>query len=180
MHRMALRLAGDPTKAEDVTQEAILKAYRSFDTFQPGTNFRAWVHRVLYTIFVNTMRERDPASARLDAVAEPEEEKVGSYEELDRPTHRQRVQAVLDASDDRIKFAVQELPEDLRSVFLLSSVEGLKYREIADVLDCPIGTVMSRLFRSRKMLMDRLTEFALEEGYLKGFPPEVKESGVSS
>jgi RNA polymerase sigma-70 factor (ECF subfamily) len=169
--RMALRLCGETTRAEDVLQEAILKAWRFFDTFKPGTNFRAWIHRVLYTVFINTTRDREPKAAPFDSVSEPAVEKSSLVNELDRPGHRERERAILEASDERIKHAVDELPPDLRTVFLLSTIEGLKYREIAEVMDCPLGTVMSRLFRSRRWLQDRLSGYARETGFLKGPGP---------
>jgi RNA polymerase sigma-70 factor (ECF subfamily) len=165
LYRTGLRLTRDPTRAEDLVQEAVLKAYRFFDTYKPGTNFRAWIFRVLYTVFINQTREKAPTSLPLDGAPEPAWEPTPLEEELGRPTHVQRVQAVMDAVDDRIKVAVSELPEDLRLVFLLSTVEGLKYREIADVMHCPLGTVMSRLFRSRRILQEKLAELAKESGF---------------
>lgn len=165
LHRAALRMTGDNSRAEDVLQEAILKAYRFFATYREGTNFRAWMHRVLYTVFVNTTRDRGPKASTLDAVPEPEDDLQPLVDELDRPTHTQRAKAVLESVDERIKQAVLDLPHDLRMVFLLSTIEGLKYREIADVMECPLGTVMSRLFRSRRMLQERLLDFAKDEGF---------------
>ena len=165
LHRTALRMTRDRSRAEDVTQEAILKAYRFFASYREGTNFRAWIHRVLYTVFVNTTRDRGPKASPLEAVPEPEEAVRPLVEELNRGTHTARAQAVLESVDERIKQAVMDLPHDLRMVFLLSTIEGLKYREISEVMDCPLGTVMSRLFRSRRMLQDRLTEYAADEGF---------------
>lgn len=165
LYRTALRLCGDPTRAEDIVQDAALKAWRFFDTFEDGTNFKAWIHRVLYTAFVNTTRDRTPRTAPLDQVPEPGEVEKSLLAELERPNHSARERAVLEAVDERIKAAVMELPEDLRLVFMLNTLEGLKYREIAAVMNCPLGTVMSRLFRSRRMLQDRLAEYAHEVGY---------------
>lgn len=171
LFRTASRMTGDSSKAEDVVQEAVLKAYRFFGTFQDGTNFRAWIHRVLYTVFVNTTRDRSPKASSLEALPEPEETVLPLLAELERPDHRAREKAVLEASDERIKQAVEELPEDLRMVFMLNTLEGLKYREIAEVMGCPLGTVMSRLFRSRRMLQERLAEYAEEAG----FRPQLEE-----
>lgn len=165
LHRAALRMTTDATRAEDVLQESILKGYRFFPTYKEGTNFRAWMHRVLFTVFVNTTRDRGPRSSTLEAVPEPEENERPLVEELDRPTHVQRAVAVMESVDERIKQAVQDLPSDLRMVFMLSTIEGLKYREIAEVMQCPLGTVMSRLFRSRRMLQERLFEYAREGGF---------------
>jgi RNA polymerase sigma-70 factor (ECF subfamily) len=165
LHRTARRLTRDPARADDVVQDAVLKAYRFFESFKPGTNFRAWMYRVLYTVFVNTTRERLPTGGEVEQTAEPRDGPGDLGDELSRPSHGERVQAVLEAVDDRIKAAVEELPVDLRTVFLLSTVEGLKYREIAEVMECPLGTVMSRLFRGRRMLQERLVEYARESGF---------------
>lgn len=160
LYRTALRLTRDPTRAEDLLQDTALKAYRFFDTFKPGTNFRAWIFRVLYTVFINKLREKSGQAVPLDGLPEQASPLPTLEEELDRASHHERVQALLEAVDDRIKAAIEELPEDLRMVFLLSTVEGLKYREIAEVMGCPLGTVMSRLFRSRRMLQEKLADYA--------------------
>ena len=165
IYRAALRLARDPTQSEDLLQETVLKAYRFFDSYKSGTNFRAWIFRILYTVFINRTRDRGPKMAPLPELAEPAAQSSGAAEELDRSTHNERVAAVLESVDSRIKQAVDDLPPDLRMVFLLSTVEGLKYKEIAEVMECPLGTVMSRLFRSRKLLQDRLSDYASQSGF---------------
>jgi RNA polymerase sigma-70 factor (ECF subfamily) len=165
LYRQALRMTGNAHAAEDVTQEAILKGYRFFESYQAGTNFRAWMHRVLYTVFVNKVRERSLPAIPLEAIQEPAAHSLPLVDELDKPDHAARAAALLEATDDRIKRAVMDLPEDLRTVFLLSTVEELKYREIARVMDCPLGTVMSRLFRGRRLLQERLAEYAKESGF---------------
>jgi RNA polymerase sigma-70 factor (ECF subfamily) len=165
LYRAATRLTRDPTRGEDLLQEAVLKAFRFFDGYKPGTNFRAWIFRVLYTVFINKTRDRAPKAAPLSELAEPAQREDEMVESLDRKSHGARVGAVLEAVDDRIKQAVDELPFELRTVFLLSTVEELKYREIAEVMETPLGTVMSRLFRARRMLQDKLYEYAQEVGY---------------
>jgi RNA polymerase sigma-70 factor (ECF subfamily) len=159
LHRTARRLMRDPTLADDLLQEALLKGWRFFHSFKAGTNFKAWIFRVLYTVFVSMTRERRLEVQESDAVAEIEAPD-SPIEELSRPSLHERERAVLEAVDDRVKSAVEDLPHDLRTVFLLSTIEGLKYREIAEVMACPLGTVMSRLFRSRRMLQDRLAQYA--------------------
>ena len=168
LYRTAVRLTRNPTDAEDVLQEAVLRAYRSFGTFRTGTNFRAWIHRVLYTVFLNTTRHRGPRISPLETMPEPQESESQFQAELGRPTHRARQEAVLEAVDERIKEAVMTLPQDLRLVFMLNTIEGLKYREIAEVMGCPLGTVMSRLSRSRKMLQEHLVDYAREAGLSRG------------
>jgi RNA polymerase sigma-70 factor (ECF subfamily) len=171
LHRTARRLMRDATLADDLLQEAMLKAWRFFHSFKTGTNFRAWIFRVLYTVFVSMTRERKIEVQEPDSIAEIESPE-SPIDELSRPTVEEREKAVLEAVDDRIKSAVEDLPQDLRTVFLLSSIEGLKYREIAEVMDCPLGTVMSRLFRSRRMLQDRLAQYARG----MNFPPRAASS----
>ena len=178
LHRTARRLTRDPARADDVVQDAVLKAFRFFDSFKPGTNFRAWMYRVLYTVFVNTTREKTATTAEVEHAAEPEGGVLDLGHELSRPSHQERVQAMLQAVDERIKSAVEELPLDLRTVFLLSTVEGLKYREIAEVMESPLGTVMSRLFRGRRMLQERLVDYARESGFPEQ-PDNVRE-GIES
>ncbi len=164
LHRTAVRLTKDANVADDLVQETLLKGFRFFGSFSPGTNFKAWIFRVLYTVFVSMTRERHVAGCEIESI--PEIEAPESLEaELNRPTLAEREKAVLEAVDDRIKLAIEELPAELRMVFMLSTIEGLKYREIAEVMDCPLGTVMSRLFRSRRMLQDRLASFARHHGY---------------
>ena len=165
LYGAALRMTGNRAQAEDVVQDAILKAYRFFSSYKPGTNFKAWIHRILYTSFINSKREKGEKMTPLDSVAEPIHDHSEHEEHLDLPDHESRATALLEASDDRIKQAVDELPEDLRMTFLLSTVEGLKYREIAEVMDCPLGTVMSRLHRSRRILQNQLADLAAESGF---------------
>ncbi len=164
LHRTAIRLTRDQSLADDLLQETLLKAFRFFHSFTAGTNFKAWIFRVLYTVFVSLTREKRVLSAEIDAVPEIEAPEP-LEDELKRPTAAERERAVLEAVDDRIKLAIDELPPDLRMVFMLSTVEGLKYREIAEVMGCPLGTVMSRLFRSRRLLQDRLASFARPSGF---------------
>lgn len=163
LHRTASRLLGGRDGADDLVQETLLKAFRFFATWRPGTNFKAWLFRVLYTTFVSRKRSEQPAAVALDDAPEPGVDADELVRELARGDAAERERAVMEAVDERIKAAVDELPHDLRAVFLLNTVEELKYREIADVLGCPLGTVMSRLFRARRHLQDRLADYARTE-----------------
>lgn len=172
LHRTARRMTRDEADADDLLQEALLKAFRSMDKFEPGSNFRAWIFRILTNTFINEYRRRRRAGPEveldetIDPPAEPEAEadlEAIGMSDLD---------GILDLVDERLKQAVLDLPPSLRIVFGLSTLEGLKYREIADILECPVGTVMSRLFRARAMLKERLQAFAEEEGFLRGFDPK--------
>jgi RNA polymerase sigma-70 factor, ECF subfamily len=159
LHRTARRLSRDATLADDVLQETLLKGWRFFHSFESGTNFKAWIFRVMYTVFVSMTRDRRPVLQGMEAIVDLEAPE-SPVDELNRPSIEERERAVLDAVDDQIKGAIEELPVELRTVFLLSSIEGLKYREIAEIMGCPLGTVMSRLFRSRRTLQDRLASYA--------------------
>lgn len=172
LRRTARRMTRDEADADDLLQEALLKAFRSIDKFEPGSNFRAWIFRILTNTFINEYRRRRRAGPEveldetIDPPAEPEAEadmeSVG-LADLD---------GILDLVDERLKQAVLDLPSQLRVVFGLATLEGMKYREIADILECPVGTVMSRLFRARAMLKERLQAFAEEEGFLRGIDPK--------
>ena len=161
--RTARRLTRDLNDAEDLVQEAVLKGLRFFDRFEPGSNFKAWIFRILMNAFVNSYRRRRRQSATMDM--EQAQDVIAQPPTTD-PTRelslRDREEAVLELVDDRIRQALDELPEQLRIVFMLNVLEDLKYREIAEILECPVGTVMSRLFRARAMLKDRLVHFAAE------------------
>ena len=167
--RTAERLTGSASDAEDLVQESLLKGLRFFDRFERDTNFKAWIFKILMNGFVNTYRarKRRGPSVDVDAVSEALTADEPADVTAERPTFNDRESMMFELVDERVKQALMELPEELRTVFLLSAVEGFKYREIADIMDCPVGTVMSRLFRGRAMLKERLTTFAREAGYLR-------------
>jgi RNA polymerase sigma-70 factor, ECF subfamily len=171
LRRTARRMTRDEADADDLLQESLLKAFRSIDKFEPDSNFRAWIFRILTNTFINEYRRRRRAGPEIeldesvDPAAEQEPEvdlEAAGIEDM---------AGILDLVDERLKQAVLDLPDQLRIVFGLSTLEGLKYREIADILECPVGTVMSRLFRARAMLKERLQGFAEEEGFLRGIDP---------
>jgi len=152
----AVYLSGNRAEAEDLVQDTLLKAYRSFDRFEPGTNLKAW----LYTILTNTFRNR--IRRRHDWVELDE----GAGADLDGPFSSGAIGpegAAIDASvGERVREAIDRLPPDFRAVVLLADLEGYAYREIADILGVPIGTVMSRLHRGRQGLKRMLGEVARE------------------
>lgn len=162
LYSVALRLTGSPADAEDLVQDALSKAYRSWDKYELGTNCRAWLITILRNTFINQFRKksRQPNPVQFDAVEDfsvfesvREEDPEGSF------FHR--------IVDEEVKRAIQELPEEFRTPVVLSDVEGLSYQEIAEILDVPVGTVKSRLFRGRRRLQKRLYEYALEMGYIR-------------
>ena len=166
LYAAALRMTRNPADAEDLVQETYLKAFRSFGGFEQGTNLRAWLYRILTNTFINTYRskKRRPAETELD-----EGEDLHLYRRLGG---LEAVQASRSAEDElmdwftdaEVKAALDALPENFRIPVLLADVEGFSYKEIAEMLDIPIGTVMSRLHRGRKSLQKQLYGFAVSRG----------------
>ncbi|MEO6120882.1 MAG: sigma-70 family RNA polymerase sigma factor [Acidimicrobiales bacterium] len=161
LYSAALRMTRNPADAEDLVQETYLKAFRAFATFQEGTNLKAWLYRILTNTFINNYRAKK---------RRPEESEVEDVEELylyrrlggleAAAAGRSAEEEVLDRiTDDEVKAALESLPEQFRMAVLLADVEGFSYKEIAAILDVPIGTVMSRLHRGRRGLQKRLFEF---------------------
>jgi RNA polymerase sigma-70 factor (ECF subfamily) len=166
LYRAALRLTRVPADAEDLVQETYLKAFRGFGGFEEGTNLKAWLYRILTNTFINTYRAKK---------RRPDESDLGEVEDLylyrrlggleAAAAGRSAEDELLDIyTDDEVKRALEGLPEQFRMAVLLADVEGFSYKEIADILDIPIGTVMSRLHRGRKGLQKKLWEFAVERG----------------
>jgi RNA polymerase sigma-70 factor (ECF subfamily) len=162
LYQIALRLTGSRAEADDVVQETYLRAYRSFDRFNPGTNCRAWLFTILRNAFLNRLRagRREVLEADMDQ-REPAPERPAAAEPSPEETF---FQTVLHGDVDR---ALKALPLVFREAVILADLEGLSYREVAEVLGCPIGTVMSRLSRGRRLLRAALTQFAREHGYVK-------------
>lgn len=168
LYAAAMRMTRNPADAEDLVQETFLKAYRAYGSFTAGTNLKAWLYRILTNTYINKYRK---ASRRPDEVDLGDVEdlylyrRVGSEESAEASrTTEDRVLDGLVESD--IKRAVESLPENFRIPVLLADLEGLSYQEIADILEIPIGTVMSRLHRGRKAMQKTLWEFASKRGLL--------------
>jgi RNA polymerase sigma-70 factor (ECF subfamily) len=164
LYAAALRYTKNPEDARDLVQDTYLKAFNSFHQFEEGTNLRAWLYRVLTTTFINTYRkdQRRPqlASGELEdwqlAEAQSHTSDLGKSAE---------VEALENLPDSDIKRALQEIPEEFRIAVYLADVEGFSYKEIADIVEVPAGTVMSRLHRGRKLLREKLADYAKELGY---------------
>jgi len=166
LYSAALRMTRNASDAEDLVQETYLRAYRAFDSFEEGTNLKAWLYRILTNSFINEYRKakRRPVEAEMDDIGDLYlYRRLGGDETAARsrsPEHE-----VLDAIPEaEVKSAVESLPEQYRMAVLLADVEGFSYKEIAEILDIPIGTVMSRLHRGRKLLQHALWEFAEARG----------------
>src|SRR6202795_4936256 len=164
LYTAALRMTRNSADAEDLVQETYLKAYRAFASFEQGTNLKAWLYRILTNTYINTYR----AKKRRPEIADVEDvEDLYLYRRLsgDQATGlgRSAEDEALDRfTDTDVKEAIEALPDTFRMAVLLADVEGFSYKEIAEILDIPIGTVMSRLHRGRKALQKRLYEFALD------------------
>jgi RNA polymerase sigma-70 factor (ECF subfamily) len=163
LYSAALRLTRNPADAEDLVQEAYLRAYRGFGGFQEGTNLRAWMYRILTNTFINTYRkkQREPVTVQDDEI-----EDWYLYDKLGKSGVESSAESeVLDRiPDEEVQRALEALPEGFRMAVLLADVEGFSYKEIAEILDVPIGTVMSRLHRGRKALQKALWETVRERG----------------
>jgi len=164
LYAAALRYTKNPEDARDLVQDTYLKAFNSFHQFEEGTNLRAWMYRVLTTTFINSYRkdQRRPqlASGELEdwqlAKAQSHTSDLGKSAE---------VEALENLPDSDIKRALQEIPEEFRIAVYLADVAGFSYKEIANIVDVPAGTVMSRLHRGRKLLREKLADYAKELGY---------------
>ena len=166
LYTAALRMTRNPAEAEDLVQETYLKAYRAFGSFEQGTNLKAWLYKILTNTFINAYRSRR---------RRPEQTEIEDVEDLylyrrlggleGAAAGRSAEEEVLDRfTDADVKEALESLPETFRMTVLLADVEGFSYREIADIMEIPIGTVMSRLHRGRRALQKALHEFGMERG----------------
>ena len=166
LYTAALRMTRNPADAEDLVQETYLKAYRAFNSFTEGTNLKAWLYRILTNTYINTYRakKRRPEESDIDDL-----ENFYLYRRLGglegATAGRSAEDEVLDHfTETEVKEAIEALPEQFRMAVLLGDVEGFSYKEIAEILDVPIGTVMSRLHRGRRALQKRLYEFGRQRG----------------
>ena len=163
VYRVALRLSGDSTRADDLTQETMLKAFRAWPTFREGTNARAWLLTILRNQFINEYR-RDRSRGPTVDVMEMEGYTVFKDVQDADPEGRFFDQIV----DERVLEAIDALPEEFREAVVLSDLEGLSYAEIAEVVGVPVGTIKSRLYRGRQALQKTLFNHAVEMGYIRG------------
>jgi len=184
MFGVALRYTRDRPLAEDLVQDTVVRALRFRDRFEPGTNFKAWVYTILTHTFIHRYRRQKREREILEGKNKVDvDRQLHSDQSRDCATHPEDVYIENLLSDDVLK-ALDSIPEDFRTVVVLCDIENLSYKDIAEIVGCPVGTVMSRLYRGRRMLESKLFGLALEQGIVRprreheGATPKVLELGA--
>lgn len=168
MYAAALRMARNPSDAADLVQETFLKAFQAYARFEPGTNMKAWLYRILTNTYITLYRKRQ-REGYSQALEELEEWQVGGAESLTQSASRSaELEAIDRLPNEAVRKALHDLPEERRLVVYLADVEGFSYQEIADIMGTPTGTVMSRLHRGRKDLRAALADYARDMGVSVG------------
>jgi RNA polymerase sigma-70 factor (ECF subfamily) len=168
LHGAALRLTRNPGDAEDLVQDAMLRAYRFFDSFEPGTNCKAWLFKILTNTFRNRYREREREHDVL-SLAESSEANVSQFIGKAPDDAETALLGRMVSTD--VEKALAAVPSEFRLAVILADLEDFSYRDIAEIMDCPAGTVMSRLYRGRRILQTLLLDYAVEQGIVRKEAP---------
>jgi len=165
LYGAALRMTRNPADAEDLVQETYLKGFAAFDSFTQGTNLRAWLFRILTNTFINAYRkkQREPFQSGSDDLTDWQLHDAESH--TSTGLRSAEMEALDRITDSDVVQAMSNLPEDYRLAVYLADVEGFSYKEIAEIMETPVGTVMSRLHRGRKLLREQLADYAIERGF---------------
>ena len=168
LYNTAVRLTRNPSEAQDLVQETFLKAFRFYHRFEPGTNMKAWLFTILRNTYINVYRKASrQQQVDFDQVAPFYADPSDSAEPAPQADRGGMEEMLRHLVQDDVKRALEALPDEYRTVVLLADLEDFAYKEIAEIVGCPVGTVMSRLFRGRRLLRKSLAEFAKASGYIK-------------
>jgi RNA polymerase sigma-70 factor (ECF subfamily) len=166
LYSAALRLTRNPQDAEDLVQDTFAKAFASFHQYKDGTNLKAWMYRILTNTFINSYRKKQREPLQSDAEGVEDWQLVRAEAHTSRGLRSAETEALDHLPDSDVKKALQEIPSDFRMAVYFADVEGFSYKEIAEIMGTPIGTVMSRLNRGRSLLRDLLADYARERGLI--------------
>jgi RNA polymerase sigma-70 factor (ECF subfamily) len=168
LYGAAYRLTRNARDAEDLVQDSLLRAYKFWDSFQQDSNCKAWLLRIVTNTFINEYQRKKRSREVLDAATAEQTATDGVLVQATANDKQSPQQVLLQQSvSDDVQRALDSLPDDFRTAVILCDMQGLSYKEIAEIMECPVGTVMSRLFRGRKLLAAALRDFAVSEGYVK-------------
>lgn len=171
LYNTAYRMTRNAEDAEDLVQETYLKAYKYYDKFTEGTNFKAWLFKIMKNTFINNYRKKQSAPPQSDFADIEESFESQVSEEVTRKVKDPEEEFLENVLDGDVQRALEELPEDYRMVVILADLEGFAYKEIAEILEVPVGTVMSRLYRGRRRLEEAMLRYAREYGYIREGQP---------